>query len=123
MLLLDTHAWIWSAEGDTRKIGQRARRLIERAAAHDQIRVSPATIFEVTALSVAGRLRLAGSVEQWIDEADPFALIAAGPVMIDVRFAPKSGSKAVVPGCGAALSTAHPPLRQGLAMWLNDWVR
>ena len=69
MLLLDTHAWIWSAEGDTRKIGQRARRLIARAAARDRIRVSPATIFEVTALSVAGRLRLARSLEQWIDEA------------------------------------------------------
>jgi PIN domain nuclease of toxin-antitoxin system len=69
MLLLDTHAWIWSAEGDKRKIGQRARRLIERAASHDRIRVSPATIFEVTALSLAGRLRLARSLEQWIEEA------------------------------------------------------
>ena len=50
MLLLDTHAGSRGAEGDTRKIGQRARRLIERAASHDRIRISSVTIFEVTAL-------------------------------------------------------------------------
>jgi PIN domain nuclease of toxin-antitoxin system len=69
MLLLDTHAWIWSVEGDTKRIGRRARRLIQHAAVRDRIRVSPATVFEVTALSVAGRLHLAKSLEQWIDEA------------------------------------------------------
>lgn len=69
MLLLDTHAWIWSVEGDTKRIGRRARRLIERAAAHDRIRVSPATVFEVTALSQAGRLRLTRTLEQWMAQA------------------------------------------------------
>lgn len=69
MLLLDTHAWIWSEEDNTKKLGRRARRLIQQAAARDRIRVSPATIFEVTALCGAGRLRLARSPEQWIDEA------------------------------------------------------
>lgn len=27
MLLLDTHTWIWTVEGDTRRIGRRARQL------------------------------------------------------------------------------------------------
>ena len=69
MLLLDTHVWIWSAEADARRVGRRARQLLSRAGADDHIRISPATVFEVTALHAAGRLRLALPVEQWIRRA------------------------------------------------------
>lgn len=69
MLLLDTHAWVWSVEGDTTRIGRKARRLIDQAAARDQVRVSPATVFEVMALCAAGRLGFLRSAEQWLDEA------------------------------------------------------
>ncbi len=66
MLLLDTHVWIWSVEEDARRVGRRARRLLSRAESHDNIRISPATVFEVTALHTSGRLRLALPLEQWI---------------------------------------------------------
>jgi PIN domain nuclease of toxin-antitoxin system len=69
MLLLDTHTWVWSVEGDVKRIGRRARRRLEEAAARNQIRVSPASIFEVAALCLAGRLRVAQSAEQWINDA------------------------------------------------------
>ena len=66
MLLFDTHAWIWSVEGDRRRVGARSRRLISQAEAHDALRLSSATLFEIVALHTAGRLRLALSPEQWI---------------------------------------------------------
>ncbi len=69
MLLLDTHAWVWSVEGDARRIGRRARQLLSRAERADRIRVSPASIFEVTALHVSGRLRLTISAERWVHDA------------------------------------------------------
>jgi PIN domain nuclease of toxin-antitoxin system len=69
LLVLDTHVWVWSVEGDVRRIGRRARHLLSQAEAQDAIRVSPATIFEVTALHTAGRLRLARPPEQWIRDA------------------------------------------------------
>jgi PIN domain nuclease of toxin-antitoxin system len=69
VLLLDTHAWIWSVEADTRRLGRRARQLVSKADLREQIRISPASIFEVAALHTAGRLRLAGSAEQWIRDA------------------------------------------------------
>ena len=69
MLLLDTHAWIWTLEGDVKRIGRRTRSLVERAAARDEIRVSPVSVFEVCALHAAGRLRLPVPVEQWISGA------------------------------------------------------
>lgn len=69
MLLLDTHTWIWTVEGDTRRIGRRARQLLVRADAEAAIRVSPASLFEVVALCTAGRLRLSQPPERWIQEA------------------------------------------------------
>jgi PIN domain nuclease of toxin-antitoxin system len=89
VLLLDTHTWIWSVEGDAHRIGRRARQLLARAASADAIRISPATIFELTALHTAGRLRLARSPAQWVGEA----LTARG-----VRLAPLSATIAVEAG-------------------------
>lgn len=66
MLLLDTHVWIWSVAGDTRRIGRRARQRLARTQSTHKIFVSPVSLFEVTALHTAGRLRLTRSPEQWI---------------------------------------------------------
>lgn len=67
MLLLDTHTWVWTVEGEARRVGRRARRLIAQAEARGAVRVSTATLFEIVALHTAGRLRLAQPPEQWID--------------------------------------------------------
>ena len=69
MLLLDTHVWIWTVEGDTRRVGRRARQLIAKAEARESVRISPATIFEIVALHTAGRLQLSRPPEQWIRES------------------------------------------------------
>jgi PIN domain nuclease of toxin-antitoxin system len=89
VLLLDTHAWIWTVEGDARRIGRRARVLIGRAESRDAVRVSPATLFEIAALHTAGRLRLSLPLEAWIDDS----LGQAG-----VRLAELSGRIAVDAG-------------------------
>lgn len=69
MLLLDTHVWLWSADGDTRRVGRRARQALARAESGDDIRISPVTIFEVTALHTLGRLRLARPLDQWVHDS------------------------------------------------------
>ena len=69
MLLLDTHTWVWSVDGDTRRIGRRARQALSRAASADGIRISPVSVFEIAALSTSGRLRLASPAEPWVREA------------------------------------------------------
>ena len=53
MLLLDTHSWIWSIEGDTRRVGKKTQALLARAEARERIRVSPVSIFEIVALHTA----------------------------------------------------------------------
>jgi len=69
MLLFDTHVWIWTVEGDVRRIGPRARRLIARAERDDAIRLASATLFEIVALHTVGRLRLSRPVDQWVRES------------------------------------------------------
>ena len=89
MLLLDTHVWIWSADGDTRRVGSRSRSLLLKAEARDAIRVSPVTFFELSALYTSGRLRLARPLEQWVGDS----LEAAG-----VRIAELTSSVALDAG-------------------------
>lgn len=69
MILLDTHAWIWGVEGDTRRIGRRARALLTRAEGQDRIRVSAVSVFEIMALATSGRLRLSRPAEGWLRDS------------------------------------------------------
>lgn len=84
LLLLDTHVWVWSVEGDIRRVGRKARHLLSRAEARDAIRISSATVFEVAALHTAGRLRLARALEQWIRDALGVAGVRLAPVSADI---------------------------------------
>ena len=83
MLLLDTHVWLWSVHGESRRVGRRARQLLSKAESAGTLRVSPVTLFELTALHTLGRLRLTRSPEEWIREA-----LDAGGVRIAELSAP-----------------------------------
>jgi len=69
VVLLDTHAWIWSVEGDTRRVGRKAQALLVRAEVQERIRVSPVSIFEIMSLHTSGRLRLSRPAEGWIRDS------------------------------------------------------
>jgi PIN domain nuclease of toxin-antitoxin system len=94
VLLLDTHAWIWIVEGDTRRVGGRSRRLISQAEVREQVRVATVTLFEIVALHTAGRLRLAQPAEQWIETSldRPGVRLAelTRGVAVDAGFVPKA---------------------------------
>ena len=68
-MLLDTHAWIWAAADEPAKLGPKTRRLIARAAAAGTLLVTTASVFEITALATAGRLRMNQSAEKWIRDS------------------------------------------------------
>lgn len=89
MIVLDTHVWIWLLAGEARRIGRKTRRLIARAATADAVRVSAATLFEIVALHMSGRLRLSRPPDQWLREA----LDLPG-----TRLAPLTGAMAVHAG-------------------------
>jgi PIN domain nuclease of toxin-antitoxin system len=89
VLLLDTHVLVWSVEGDERRIGRQARRLLAHAESAGAVVVSPVTLFEIR--SSCGRAPAPGApIERWIREAretgiriaelSPAAAIDAGHV-------------------------------------------
>lgn len=95
MVVLDTHAWVWTVDGDVRRVGRRSRRLIAQAEAQDAVRVSTATLFEIVALHTAGRLSLALPPEAWIDASldRPGVRVAelTRSVAVDAGFIPRAG--------------------------------
>jgi len=68
-LLLDTHVWIWGAEGNRRQLGRRMLRLLERAGAAGELQIATVSIFELVCLYVAGRLEASRPIEAWIRES------------------------------------------------------
>ena len=84
MLLLDTHTWIWTVEGNPRRIGRQARRLLSRAQSDGNIHVSPVSCFEITALHASGRLRLTRSPAQWIRDALEVYGVRVAEMSVDV---------------------------------------
>ncbi len=94
MFLLDTHVWIWSVEGRERRIGRGTRRLLSRAESSELVRVSPVSLFEVTALHAAGSLQFSRPIEQWIQGAlrlgDVRLADLSAAVAIDAGHIPRS---------------------------------
>ena len=65
MILLDTHAWVWWANGDP-QLSKKALRAIQAADARG---VSPVSCYEVGRLAVRGRVSFDRDVATWIRQA------------------------------------------------------
>jgi PIN domain nuclease of toxin-antitoxin system len=70
-VLLDTHVWIWAADGGTR-LGAKTRRRLDRASrtgSGGPVCVSTASVLEIAALHTAARLQFNRPVERWVRES------------------------------------------------------
>ena len=81
--MLDTHVWLWTAEGNEQKLGRRTRRMIERARALGRVHVSTASVFELATLHASGRIDLVPSAERFIHDS----LDEAGLRLIEITTA------------------------------------
>lgn len=84
MIVLDTHVLVWAA-GDERKLGRKARALIDQHWAIGKVAVPAIAFWEVGLLQARRRLRLPSPVREWRD-----AVLAAGAIEL-----PLDGSVAV----------------------------
>ena len=64
MILLDTHALIWLAEG-LPDLGKQARRIVDKALGQDSLSVAAISFWETAMLHQRGRVRLAQPLEIW----------------------------------------------------------
>jgi PIN domain nuclease of toxin-antitoxin system len=72
VILLDTHILVWAA-GNERKLGRKARTLIEKHWKNGEVAVSTLTFWEAGMLQERGRLQLVATAREWRDQ-----LLAAG---------------------------------------------
>jgi PIN domain nuclease of toxin-antitoxin system len=83
-LLLDTHVWLWYAEGVTERLRATSVRKLDAARA-DGLVVSAISVWEIGVLSAKGRIQLSVPLRGWIERA----LRAPG-----IRFAPLDAAAA-----------------------------
>ncbi len=68
-LLLDTHVWIWLADGVASSISRAAVALLRGAHAEARLYVSPISVWEVATLVRKGRLGLSQDIRPWVGRA------------------------------------------------------
>jgi PIN domain nuclease of toxin-antitoxin system len=67
-VLLDTHAWLWLAEGQAR-FSPEALGRIQVAAEARLLRVAPISVWEVAMLEAKGRISLSQDCHAWVKRA------------------------------------------------------
>ena len=63
-IILDTHVAVWSATND-RKLGRKARRLIEKAIVAERAWISAVSFWEITLLVLRDDIEIDGTMEEW----------------------------------------------------------
>lgn len=68
-LLLDTHAWLWYAEGVSGRLGNTSLAAIEQARLDHRLYVSAITVWEIGMLCAKGKISLSAPVHEWVGRA------------------------------------------------------
>lgn len=89
-LLLDTHVWIWMAEGDGRRLSRAVIERIEVAAGEGMVLIHPMSVWEVGTLVRKGRIAFSIPVEDWVSRA----LALPGIFLLDLS--PRSALEAAL---------------------------
>ncbi|HEY2850482.1 MAG TPA: type II toxin-antitoxin system VapC family toxin [Gemmatimonadaceae bacterium] len=83
-LLLDTHAWLWTLNGDAGGMASQAIVLIESAAARSQLCVSDISFWEVALKAAKGKLSLGVESTIWLARAAATPGITGLPITREV---------------------------------------
>jgi PIN domain nuclease of toxin-antitoxin system len=68
-LLLDTHCWLWLAEGTVGQLSSAALQTLEASLKVAGLKVSVISVWEVGLLAAKGRVRLSRPVDEWMARA------------------------------------------------------
>ena len=116
MIVLDTHVLAW-ADSDERKLGRKAKALINRLWGAGGVAVCAMTFWEIALLQSRGRIRLPVGVSEWRER-----LLAAGllELPVDGATAVKSVELGGLPDDPADRLIIAAALAQGAALMTAD---
>lgn len=84
-LLLDTHIWLWYAEGTAGRLRPASIKKLDDARRSDGLWVSAISVWEIGVHSARGRIQLSAPLRDWVEKA----LSVAG-----IRFVPLDAAAA-----------------------------
>jgi PIN domain nuclease of toxin-antitoxin system len=73
-LLLDTHIWLWYAEGDSKRLPPASVKKLDHARQEEGLRISAISVWEIAVLHAKGRVHLSAPLRDWVR----FALVPTG---------------------------------------------
>jgi PIN domain nuclease of toxin-antitoxin system len=79
-LLLDTHVWLWYAEGVSERLRPASTRKLDEARKGDGLVVSPISVWEIGMHAARGRIQLAVPLRDWVERALGFPGIRLAPL-------------------------------------------
>ncbi len=79
-LLLDTHIWLWYAEGNAAQLTPAGVKKLDRARQTDGLRISPVSVWEIGVQHTKGRIQLSAPLRDWVRDALAPAGIALLPL-------------------------------------------
>jgi PIN domain nuclease of toxin-antitoxin system len=82
-LLLDTHIWLWYAQGDADRLPPASVKKLEQARRQDGLRVSSISVWEVGIQHAKGRIHLSTPLRDWVQRALTPAGISLLPLDAD----------------------------------------
>jgi PIN domain nuclease of toxin-antitoxin system len=68
-LLLDTHIWLWFAEGIAARLPAASVRKLDDARKEDGLLVSAISVWEIGVLHAKGRIQLSAPLRDWVHNA------------------------------------------------------
>lgn len=80
MIILDTHALLWWASGDTGQLSALAAQAIEAELNGGQIRVSSISAWELAMLVAKGRIALSMDIGEWLSVVSQIEAVSFMPV-------------------------------------------
>ena len=118
-LLLDTHIWLWYAEGDGARLRPASVRKLDDARKSDGLVVSAISVWEIGMHAARGRIQLAVPLRDWVERALGVPGIRLAP--LDAAVAAEStllpGEPHADPADRFLIATAR---TQGLALATRD---
>ena len=79
-LLLDTHIWLWYAEGISNRLRPASVKKLDAARIGDGLLVSAISVWEIGAQSAKGRIQLSIPLRDWTERALSFPGIHFAPL-------------------------------------------
>jgi len=80
VIILDTHALLWWASGDTEQLSSVAAQAIEAELNGGQIRVSSISAWELAMLVAKGRIALSMDIGEWLSVVSQIEAVSFMPV-------------------------------------------